>query len=68
MKYKTTKLFVVLNEETLEIMKDKNGKAQKFKTEKEADDSEAAGRLDMWTAVSVHFIHRFIHHEANGLN
>jgi hypothetical protein len=43
-------------------MKDKNGKAQKFKTEKEAD-SKAAGRLDMWTAVSVHFRHRFIHHE-----
>jgi hypothetical protein len=62
MKDKKTKLFVVLNEDTLEIMKDVNGKAQKFKTEKEAD-SEAAGRLDMWTAVSVHFIHRFIHHE-----
>ena len=68
MKYKTTKLFVVLNEETLEIMKDKNGKAQKFKTEKEADDSEAAGRLNMSTAVLVHFRHRFIHYEANGLN
>ena len=59
---RTTKLFVVLNEETLNTMKGKGGKTAKFATEEEAN-MEAGGRLNMWTVVSVHFTHRFLHHK-----
>ena len=59
---KTTKLFVVLNEETLNTMKGKGGKTAKFATEEEANMS-AGGRLNMWTVVEVNFTHRFLHHK-----
>jgi hypothetical protein len=58
---KTTKLFVVLNEETLNTMKGKGGKTAKFETEEEAD-RVASESLGLWIVVKVHFIHRFIHH------
>ena len=58
---KTTKLFIVLNEETLNTMKGKGGKTAKFKTEKEADEA-ASEKLMMWTTVSVHFNHKWLNH------
>tara|TARA_R110001632_G_scaffold219435_1_gene348967 strand:- start:563 stop:748 length:186 start_codon:yes stop_codon:yes gene_type:complete len=58
---KNTKLFVVLNEETLNTMKGKRGKTAKFETEEEAN-MEAGGRLNMWVVVSVHFEHKFLQH------
>jgi len=57
-----TKLWVILNEETLETMKDEKGNVQKFETEMDAD-LEAAGRLEIWVPVRVHFNHRFIQHK-----
>ena len=57
-----TKLFIVLNEETLNTMKGKGGKTAKFETEKEAD-RVAAGKLNMWVVVKVHFNHQWLHHE-----
>jgi hypothetical protein len=58
---RTTKLFVVLNEETLNTMKGFGGKTAKFATEEEAD-RVASESLGMWVVVKVHFNHRFIHH------
>ena len=58
---KTTKLFVVLNEETLNTMKGFGGKTAKFATEEEAN-MEAAGKLALWTVVEVHFNHKWIQH------
>jgi len=59
---KHTKLFVVLDEETLNTMKGKNGKTAKFNTEKEAD-KIAAGKLNMWCVVEVNFTHKFLSHK-----
>ena len=60
-KMKTTKLFVVLNEETLNTMKGKGGKTAKFETEQEADNA-AAEKLNMWCVVKVHFNHEWLSH------
>ena len=58
---KTTKLFVVLNEETLNTMKGFGGKTAKFATEEQAD-RVASESLYFWTVVEVHFIHKWIQH------
>ena len=58
---KATKLFIVLNEETLNTMKGKGGKTAKFATEEIAN-HVAAGKLNMWTVVKVHFNHRWLQH------
>ena len=58
---KTTNLFIVLNEETLNTMKGKGGKTAKFATEEDAN-MEAGGRLNMWVVVKVHFNHKFLQH------
>lgn len=58
---KTTKLFVVLNEETLNTMKGKFGKTAKFETEQEAN-NVASAKLNMWRVVRVHFNHEWLHH------
>ena len=60
----TTKLFIVLNEETLNTMKGFGGKTAKFETEEEAD-MVASESLNMWTVVKVHFNHRWLHHTVN---
>jgi hypothetical protein len=57
----TTNLFIVINEETLETMKDKNGETAKFNTSTDAN-KNAAERLEIWNVVPVHFNHRFINH------
>jgi hypothetical protein len=59
---KETKLFIVLNEETLNTMKGKGGKTAKFKTEQEADNA-ASGKLNMWSVLKVHFTHEWLIHE-----
>tara|TARA_R110000787_G_scaffold277064_1_gene386179 strand:- start:342 stop:542 length:201 start_codon:yes stop_codon:yes gene_type:complete len=59
---RTTKLFVVLNEETLNTMKGFGGKTAKFETEEEAD-RVASESLDMWVVVKVHFTHRWLQHK-----
>tara|TARA_R110000851_G_scaffold6027_2_gene24541 strand:- start:2032 stop:2217 length:186 start_codon:yes stop_codon:yes gene_type:complete len=58
---KTTNLFIVLNEETLNTMKGKGGKTAKFATEEDAN-MEAGGRLNIWVVVKVHFNHKFLQH------
>jgi len=58
---KHTKLFVVLDEENLTIMKDEDGNPAKFKSEEFADRA-ACGKLNMWVSVEVNFVHRFLHH------
>tara|TARA_B110000908_G_scaffold148444_1_gene180936 strand:+ start:246 stop:434 length:189 start_codon:yes stop_codon:yes gene_type:complete len=59
-----TNLFIVLNEETLNTLKGKGNKTAKFQTEDEAN-MFAAGKIEVWTVVKVHFTHRFINHEVN---
>ena len=58
---RTTNLWIVLNEETLNTMKAKGGKTAKFKTEEEAN-MAAGGKLNMWIAVNIHFNHKFLQH------
>jgi len=58
---KTTKLFVVLNEETLNTMKGKHGKTAKFETEQEAN-AVASKKLNMWSVIKVHFNHEWLNH------
>tara|TARA_R110000751_G_scaffold238555_1_gene339372 strand:+ start:651 stop:836 length:186 start_codon:yes stop_codon:yes gene_type:complete len=58
---RTTKLFVVLNEETLNTMKGFGGKTAKFATEEEAN-LKAAGKLTLWIVVGVHFNHKWVQH------
>ena len=58
---KTTDLFIVINDETLNTMKGADGKTAKFKTEKEADDV-AATKLESWSIARIAFTHRFIGH------
>ena len=57
-----TKLWIVINEETLNTMKGKGGKTAKFKTKEEAD-WKAAGKLNLWTCIKIHFEHKFINHK-----
>ena len=58
----STKLFIVINEETLETMKSKEGKTLKFKTEEDAN-KYASSRLEIWVVVSINFKHKFLKHE-----
>ena len=58
---KTTNLWIVINEETLNTMKGKGGKTAKFKTEEEANIA-AGEKLNMWVAVKIHFNHKFLQH------
>jgi hypothetical protein len=63
---KTTKLWVVLNEETLTIARE-NTRAKapaKFHTEKQAN-NWASERLNMWVAVKVHFNHKWLQHKVD---
>lgn len=62
----TTKLWVVLNEETLQIERQNvRGKAPaKFNTKQEAN-NWACERLNMWVAVKVHFNHRWLNHKVD---
>lgn len=68
-----TKVFLVLNEETMEIAKtnslDDNGMwvrptARMFATERDAD-LWARERFEMWDVICSNFKHKFIHHEPN---
>jgi hypothetical protein len=56
-----TKLFIVLNEETLNTMKGKGGKTAKFSTKEEAN-MTAAGKLKMWVVVEIAFEDKWIQH------
>lgn len=58
----TTKLFIVLNEENLNTMKGKGGKTAKFATEAEAN-MVAAGKLNIWCVVKIHFNHKWLNHK-----
>ena len=58
---KTTNLWIVLNEETLNTMKGKKGKTAKFETQAKANEA-ASEKLNMWIAVNVHFNHKWINH------
>jgi len=61
---KETKLWIVLDEESLDTLKGKGNKTAKFHTPEEAD-MFAAERLEVWRVVKVHFRHPFINHEVN---
>jgi len=59
---KTTKLFIVIDEATLQTrINEETNQVAKFKTEKEADEW-ASQRLEMWSVFKVHFNHKFIEH------
>lgn len=56
-----TNLFIVIDEETLETWKDREGNVRKFETESGAD-FLASTELNSWTVVHIHLVHNFIHH------
>ena len=58
---RTTKLFIVINEETLLTAKGKGNKTAKFETEEQANEW-ASQRLEVWRVFKVHFQHEHIHH------
>lgn len=63
---KTTEIWVVLNEENLQIARE-NTRAKspaKFHTEEQAN-NWASERLNMWVAVKVHFNHRWLQHKVD---
>jgi hypothetical protein len=61
-KEKTTELWIVINEETLNTMKGKGNKTAKFKTEQEAD-KIASGKLNLWCTKKIHFHHKWVQHK-----
>tara|TARA_R110002020_G_scaffold154529_4_gene334410 strand:- start:1079 stop:1576 length:498 start_codon:yes stop_codon:yes gene_type:complete len=70
---KRTKVFLVLNEETMQIEKQTIGfnngfnmhqEPKMFETEKEANEW-AAGQLEIWDVVKSHFEHNWIEHRQN---
>lgn len=59
---KTTKLFIVIDEEKLEVSKDiNNGKTLKFETKEQANDW-ASRNCEVWRVFKVHFKHEHIQH------
>lgn len=60
----TTQLYIVINEETLDTLKGKDGKTAKFTTGKDAD-SFASERLEIWSVSKIHFKHKWINHTPN---
>jgi len=64
MKERITKVFIIIDEEPLEVVKNKEGETLKFKTAEEANDY-ASERFELWSVQCVYLSHRFIHHEPN---
>ena len=58
---KTTNLFIIIDEEKLEVFKSDTGQPLKFKTKDDAN-MFAAERLEMWQVFNVHFTHKFLRH------
>ena len=61
---KTTDLFIIINDETLETVKRLGGKTAKFETEADAY-SVTSVTLESWSVVRIAFSHRFIGHTVN---
>ena len=59
---KTTKLFIVIDEEKLLTAKGKNKKTAKFETEEQAN-QWASQRLNLWCVVKIHFNDEWIQHK-----
>lgn len=59
-----TELYIVINEETLNTLKGKEGRTAKFTTREQAD-SFASERLEMWSVSKIHFKHKWINHTPN---
>jgi len=66
MKKLETKLYIVLDEHTLNTMKGQGNKTAKFKTFEEAD-LKASEKLEIWTVIEVWFEHNWIHHRVKEL-
>ena len=61
---RTTNIWIVLDEETLETMKNEDGTVAKFHFKAWANKA-ASEKLNIWTCINVHFQHKFISHSAN---
>lgn len=67
----TTKGFAILNEETMQMETIKEtdnwrgyGNTLLFATEDEAEE-HAAGKLELWQVIKIHFNHKCINHTIN---
>jgi hypothetical protein len=60
---KTTELFIVIDEATLQTkINKKTKKVAKFKTKQDAEEW-ACQEVEMWKVVKIHFTHSFIEHK-----
>ncbi len=64
MKDTYTRVFVVLNEETMQIETKLTGKPRMFRSKDKANEW-ASERLEMWEVIKSVFMHSFIHHAPN---
>lgn len=60
----TTNIWVVLDEENLELAKAENGQALRFENEGLARHF-AANNLTIWSCINVSFQHKLLKHEVN---
>tara|TARA_Y100001963_G_C6559648_1_gene343709 strand:+ start:23 stop:208 length:186 start_codon:yes stop_codon:yes gene_type:complete len=58
---RTTKLFIVIDEENLKVATGKYAKPLKFETEEQANDW-ASNNCEVWRVFKVHFKHEWIQH------
>jgi hypothetical protein len=61
MKELITHLFIVIDEDRLDTMKDEHDNTIKFKTHDEAEEF-ASNKLGIWTVVEIHFSHPWLQH------
>tara|TARA_R110002153_G_scaffold250565_7_gene407367 strand:- start:102 stop:296 length:195 start_codon:yes stop_codon:yes gene_type:complete len=58
---RVTKLWIVVDEESLTTMKTKDGLPAKFANEEEAN-MAASEKLNLWATILIHFNHKFLQH------
>lgn len=58
-----TDIWIVIDEENLEVMKNEDGTVAKF-TDKVFANAEASTKLNIWTCFNVKFEHKWLKHSA----
>ena len=61
---KTTHVFAVLDEDNLELLKNKNNEVALFKSALDANEF-ASNNIGLWQVLELHFNHKFVQHKTN---
>lgn len=59
-----TNVWVILDEELVQIVRNEEGQPRKFKSKKDAD-VWASHNLGLWVCINMNFIHTWLQHEPN---